>query len=87
MYYRVKYNGRISKTLFKVVIWGMPNDDSSETLVEVDPIKNIEDKYYIRGWLPKHMLIPETIERYNLDCKKLYWWVNEVIIPKTLENE
>lgn len=86
MYCKVKYDGHTSKTLFKVVVLGLPNDNL-ETLVEVDPIKNKKDNYYIKGWLPGNMLSPEAIKRYNIDRKKLYWWVNEVISPKTLENE
>lgn len=69
---RVCYGGKVSKTLFKAFCYSKFNCE--KLIVEVDPIKNKEDRHNIRGWFGNKMIGWKT---YGFSPKKLYWTVGE----------
>ena len=69
---RVCYREKVSKTLFKV--FGYSRLNCENLIVEIDPIKNKEDRHNILGWFGNKMIGWKT---YGFSPKKLYWNVGE----------
>lgn len=67
---RVCYAGVISKTLFKVAC----RKSLDAIIIEIDSIKNKEDRRNICGWFGDHAV---GWKYYGLSSEKMYWIVGE----------